>query len=176
MSKSSILCLIGSIYRHFVLNRRWKRDSLQIMTFISVCSTWGIVDLKTRFETWITRNDVNRVRLFHLSYFQHLWLPCSHKGHQMPKSWFLFDWSIYRLFVLNTGWKFDSLQIIIFLYVCFTWGIFELKSRFETSITRNGVKGVCLFPLSYLITLMTYLCSQRTQNFQIKYFMLELSI
>jgi hypothetical protein len=79
-------------------------------------------------------------------------------------------WSIYRLFVLNRGWKSDSLQIMTFIYVCSTWSIVEIKTRFESWITRNDVNGVSLFHLSYLITLMSYLCSQRTPNVQIKFF------
>jgi hypothetical protein len=60
-----------------------------------------------------------------------------------------FDWSTYRLFVLNRGWKRDSLQIMIFVFLCSTWIIFELITRFEAWITRNDVNGVCLF--SFLI-------------------------
>jgi hypothetical protein len=33
----------------------------------NVCTSWGIVELKTRFETCITKNDVNSVSWFHLS-------------------------------------------------------------------------------------------------------------
>jgi hypothetical protein len=51
---------------------------------------------------------------------------------------------------------------MIFAYVCSTLGIVEIKKRFETWITRNDVNGVSLFNLSYVITIMAYLCSQRT--------------
>jgi hypothetical protein len=93
-----------SIYRKFVLNRAWKRDSLQIMIFVYVFSTWGIVALNTRFETWITRNDVNGVNLFHLSYLITFMAYLS--SQWTPKvriKYFNFDWSIYRLFVPHTA-------------------------------------------------------------------------
>jgi hypothetical protein len=57
-----------------------------------------------------------------------------------------------------------SHQIIIFVYICSTWGTVELKTRFETWIKRSNVIGVSLYHLSYLITLMCYLCSQSTPN------------
>jgi hypothetical protein len=59
---------------------------------------------------------------------------------------------------------------MIFVYVCSTWGIVDRKTRFETWITRKDVIGVSLSHLPYLITLKAYLCSQRTPNVQIKYF------
>jgi uncharacterized protein YjaG (DUF416 family) len=90
--------------------------------------------------------------------------------------YFMFDWSIYRLFVLNRGWKRDSLQIMLLVYVWSTCSVVDLKMRFETSITRNDENGVCLFHLSYLITLMAYLCSQWTPDFQIKCFIVDSSI
>jgi hypothetical protein len=48
-------------YDWLVLNRGWKRVSLQIIAFIYICSTWSLVELKTRFEMCITRKDVNGV-------------------------------------------------------------------------------------------------------------------
>jgi hypothetical protein len=64
----------------------------------------------------------------------------------------MFDWSIYKQFLLNTSWKPDFLQIMIFVYVCSTCSVFELKTRFDTWIARNEVIGVYWFHLSYLIT------------------------
>jgi hypothetical protein len=93
-----------------------------------------------------------------------------------PNQVFYDDWSIYRPFVQNRGWKRDSFQIKIFVYVCWTWSLVDLKTRFETWITRNEVNGVGLFHLSYLTTLMAYLCSQRTPNAQNLYFMFDWSI
>jgi hypothetical protein len=149
------------IYRSFVPNTGWKRDSLQMMIFVNVFSTWSIVELKTRFETWITRNDVNGVGLFHLSYLLTLMAYlCSEWAPNVQVKYFMFDWLIYRLFVLNGTWKRDSLQIMIFVYVSSTWSIGEIKTRFETWITRNDVNGVRLFHFSYLITLIVYLFSQ----------------
>jgi hypothetical protein len=118
----------SSIYSLFELNRSWKRDSLQIMIFVCVCSTWGMVELKRRFETWISRNNVNGVSLFHLSYLITLMAYlCSQWTPNVQMKYFMFDCSIYRLFVPNTSWKRDSLQVMIFVYVCSTWGMFEIK-------------------------------------------------
>jgi hypothetical protein len=65
---NQVFMLVWSIYRLFVQNRPWKRDSLETIIFVNVCSTWSIVELLTRFETWITRNDGNGLSLFHLPY------------------------------------------------------------------------------------------------------------
>jgi hypothetical protein len=147
-----------SIYSLFVLNRGWKSDPLQIMIFVNVCSTWALVELKSRFETWITSNDVKGVCLYHVSYLITLtaylysqWTP------NVQIKYFMFDWSIYRLFVLNSGWKRDSLQIKTFVYVSSTWISVERRKRSVTWITRNDVNVVSLFHLSYLITLMTHM-------------------
>jgi hypothetical protein len=158
-----------SIYRLFVLNRGWKRDSLQMMIYVNVCSTWCMVELKTRFETWITRNDVNGVSLFHLPYI--ITLKLSSQWIQNDQIKYFDDWSIYMLFVLNRSGKREYFQIMIFVYVCATWSIVELKTRFETLITRNDLNGISLFHLSKLVTLMAFLRYQRTPNIQINYFM-----
>jgi hypothetical protein len=161
-------------YVLFVLNKGWKRVSLQIMIFVYVCSPWVVVELKMRFETWITRNDVNGVSLIHISYLITLnaYL-CSQWTPNVQIKYFTFDGSINRLFVLSRCWKHYSLQIIIFVNVCSTWSIFELNMRFETWIVRYDVNGVNLFHLSYLITLMAYQCSQWTPNAQIKYLIID---
>jgi hypothetical protein len=165
------------IYRLFVLNRGWKRETLQIMIFEYVSSTLSIVELNTRFESWITRSDVNGVSLFHLFYWitlmAYLW---SQWTPNIQIKYFLFGWSIFRLFVLNRAWKRVSLPIKVFVYFSLKWSIVELKTHFETWITRNYVNGVGLLHPSYLITLMAYLCSQRVQNVQIMYFMFDWSI
>jgi hypothetical protein len=98
---------------------------------------------------------------------------CSQWTPNVQIKYFTFDFSIYRLFVVYGGGKRDSLQIIIFVYICSTWSIVELKARFETWITRNDVNGVSWFHLSFLITLMAYLCSQCTPHVQINYFMFD---
>jgi hypothetical protein len=132
-----------SIYRSFVLNRGWKRDSLQIIILVRVCSTWSIVELKTRFETRITRNEINGESLFHPSYLITLMAYlCSQRWLHVETKYFMFDWSIYGLLVLNRAWKRDLLQIMIILYVCSTWSLVELKTRFETWIIKNDVIGV----------------------------------
>jgi hypothetical protein len=120
-----------SIYRKFVLNTAWKRDTLQTMIFVNVWSTWSMVQIITRFETWITWNDVNYASLFHLSYIITL---MDQKPNFQIK--YFFYWSIYRLFVLNRGRNRDSLQIMIFVYVSSTWSIVALKTRLGTWITR----------------------------------------
>jgi hypothetical protein len=163
-----------SIYSLFWLNWSWKHDALQIMIYVYVWSTWSIVELKTPFETWITRNDVYCVSLFHISYLITLVVYlCSQWTLKVQIKYFMVDWSIYRPFVLNRAWKRDSIQIMIFVYVCSTWSTVQLKTRVDTWITRYDVNGVSLFHLSYLIILMANLCSRTTSNVQIKYFMLD---
>jgi hypothetical protein len=138
MSKSSIM-FDTSIYITVEINSSWKRDSLQMMIFVNVWWIWSMVELKTRFKTWITRNDVNC--LFHLFYLINLLFTCVHNGHQTSKS------SIYVWFVLNRGWKRDPLQIMIF--VCFLdMKHSRNKTRFETWITWNDVNSVRCFHLS----------------------------
>jgi hypothetical protein len=166
-----------SICRLFDLKRVWKRGYLQIMVFVHFCSTWGIVELKTRFETWVTRNDVNGEGLFHLHYLITIMAYLSsQRSPNVQFKYFMFDWSILIQFVLNSAWKRDSLQMTIFVYVCSTWSIVELNTRFETWINRNDVNGVNVFHLSYFITPMAYLCSQLKTIVQIKYFMFDWSI
>jgi CRISPR/Cas system-associated protein endoribonuclease Cas2 len=167
----------SSIYRLFELNRGWKRQSLEIIIFVYVCLTWTLLELKTRFQTWITRNVVNGVILFHLYYLITLMAYlCSQWTTNVQTRYFMFDWSIYSLFVLNRSWKRESLQIMIIVYVCSTWILVELNTRFETLITKKVVNGLSLFHLYYLITLMAYLCSQWTPNVQTSYFMFDWSI
>jgi hypothetical protein len=144
---------------------------------VNVCSTWGMFQIKTRFETWITSNGVNGLSLFHFTYLitliVYLW---SQWTPNVQFKYFMFDCSIYRLFVLNRCWQRGSFQIMIFVYVSSTWSIVELNTHFEKWITRNDVNGVSLYHLSYLISLMTYLCSQRTANVQIRFFKFDWSI
>jgi hypothetical protein len=90
---------------------------------------------KNGFETWLTRNDVNGSYLI-----------------MFMALLFMFVCSIYRLFKLNRSWKRDSLQMMVFVNVCSTLNIVQLKTRFETSVTRNDVNGASLFNLCYLIT------------------------
>jgi hypothetical protein len=144
-----------SILRLFVLNTGWKRDSLQIIIFVSVCSTCSVVELKMGFETWITRNDVNDVYLCLLPYLITLMAYlCSQTAPNVLIKYFMFDWSIYRLFVLNTVWKHDFLQMMIFVYVWSTCSVVEINTRCETRIARNDLNGVYCFHLSYLITVL----------------------
>jgi hypothetical protein len=75
---------------------------------------------------------------------------CSQWIPNIQNNYFMIDWLIYRLLVLNTSWKRDSLQMMIFVNVCSTWSMVEFKTIFETGITRNDVNGVSLFNLPYL--------------------------
>jgi hypothetical protein len=128
------------IYRLFVLNRGWKRDSRTIMIFVYVTSTWIIGQIKTLFETCITKNDLNGVCLLHLSYLitlmGYLW---SQWLTNVQINYVMFDWSICRPFVLNRGWKRYSLQNLVFEYIYSTRSVFEVKTRFEKWITRNDI-------------------------------------
>jgi hypothetical protein len=147
------------------------------MIFGYVCSTWVKFELKTHFEMQITTHDVNGVRFFHFTYLITLvaYL-CSQWTPNIQNKNFMFDWSIFPLFVLNRAWKRYSIQIIIFVYVCSTLKLVDLKTRFETWITRNDQNGVSLFHLTYLITLVAYLCWKWTPNVQINCFMFHCSI
>jgi hypothetical protein len=135
-------------YDWLVLNRGWKPDALQLMILLYVGSTWSIVEVKRRFETCTTWSDVKGIRFFHLSYLITLMAYlCTQRTPKVEIKYFMFEWSIYRLIDTNRCGKRDYLQIIIFEYVCPTWGIIEPKSPFETWITRNDVNGVILFHL-----------------------------
>jgi hypothetical protein len=113
---------------------------------------------KNAFWDLNNKNFVHGVSLFHLAYLISLMIYlCSQWTPNFLIKYFMFDWSIFRLLVLNRGWKLDSFQII-FVCVCSTWSIAELKTCSETWITRNDVNGVSLVHLSYLLTLMIYLC------------------
>jgi hypothetical protein len=134
------------IYRLCKLNKCCKGLCFDLIINVYIFSTWVIVELTTRFETLITWNDVNGLRLFHLSYLITLkaYL-CSQRTPNVQINYFIFDWSFYRLFVLKRGWKRDCLQIMTFIIVCLTWCIVELKTRLDTWITRYVVNGVSLF-------------------------------
>jgi hypothetical protein len=122
-----------SIYILFVVNMGWKRDSLQMMIFLNVCTTCSVHELKTRVETRIARNDVNGVYWFNISYLITVsaYL-CSHWAPPLNINYFVFHWSFNRIFVPNKARKRDSLQMVIFEYVCSTFSVFEVKTRFET--------------------------------------------
>jgi hypothetical protein len=92
-SPNQVFYFEWSIYRIFVTNRCCKRDYLQIMIFVYVWSTWGIMKLKTRFETWITRNDVNGISLCHLPYLIALMVYlCSQWTPKVLLNYFMIDW------------------------------------------------------------------------------------
>jgi hypothetical protein len=71
-----------------VLNRAWKLVLFQIMLFVYVCSTWDIVELKTRFETWITRNDLNGDSPFTLYFNNTYGLPVISMDTKCPNKLF----------------------------------------------------------------------------------------
>jgi hypothetical protein len=93
-------------------------------------------------------------------------LPVLRTAPNVQIKYFVFDFSICCLFVLNTDWKRDFLQMRIFVNVCSTWSMVELKMRFETRITSNDVNGASLFYHSYLITLTAILCHNGHQMFK----------
>jgi hypothetical protein len=64
----------------------------------------------------------------------------------------MFELSIYKLFVLNSSWKLDSQQMVLLLYLCSSWSVVDLQTRFKTWKARNDVNGVYWFHFSYLIT------------------------
>jgi hypothetical protein len=131
-SKNMNFMFDWTIYTRFVLNRPCKREYLEIVILVNVCSTWSFVELKTRFETRI-KYDVNGVSLFHFSHLITLTAYlCSQWSPNVQIKYFMYDWSIYRLFLLNRGWKPVSLQIMIYVYFCLIWGLVEVNSRFGT--------------------------------------------
>jgi hypothetical protein len=139
-----------------VLNRGWKRDSPN--NDIRIC----LLDMRlssTKNAFW----DVNSKKCRKwCKFFSPLLCnntQCSQWTSSVQIKYFMFDWSIYRLIVLNRAWKRDSLEIMSF--VCsLDMGAVDLKTRFESWIKRNEVYGVRFLHFSYLITLMAYLCSQ----------------
>jgi hypothetical protein len=139
-----------SIYRYFVLNRCWNLNSLQIKIFVY------FLDMKHRWKKntfWGVNNKKWRkwCNFFHLSYLiTPMAYQCSQWTPNVQIKYYIYDWSIYGLFVLNRGWKRDTLQIMIFVYVCLTWNLDELKTRFETWITRTVINGVSLIHTSHI--------------------------
>jgi hypothetical protein len=103
----------------------------------------------TKNAFWNVNNKKRRKfwRLFHhcdlITLMSYL---CSQKTLNVKIKYFMFDWSIYNIFVKNRGWKRDSFQIVIFVYVCSTWSIVDLKTRFEMWITGYDVKGLFVSP------------------------------
>jgi hypothetical protein len=146
------------------------------MIVVNVCSTWVMVEIKTRLQTWRKTIELNGVSFFLISYIKALMAYlCSQRAPNAQIKYFVFDSSIYRLFVLDRSWKRDSLQIIVLVYICSACCVVELKTWFVTWKTWNDINGVSSFHLSYLVTFMAYLCSQRTPNVQIKYIMFDWS-
>jgi hypothetical protein len=79
-------------------NRGWKRDPYQIMICVHVCSTWSLVEIKTRFETWIIWNYVNSVSKLHFSYLITLMAYLCSKGTpNVQIKYFMFDWYIQTI-------------------------------------------------------------------------------
>jgi hypothetical protein len=140
----------------------------------SICAKYGLL-------TWVTPNndirkclfdmqrswtknafwDVNNkkwrkwCKFFLLSYLIIL-MPylCSQGSPNVQIKYFMFDGSIYRLFVLNTDWEHDFLQMMILVYVCSTCSVVELKTLFEVWKARSDVNGVYWFHFSYSINVL----------------------
>jgi hypothetical protein len=147
--KSSFLCLIGrsaEILCKYVLET-WFSPNYDIRKcLLDMKHGWT----KNAFETWIIRNGVNGVSLFNTFYWIKL-MAClfSQRTLNVQIKCFMFDWSVEIIFVLKSDWKCDSPQIMIFVNVCWTWSMVNLKTPFEIWITRNVVSGVSLFHLYY---------------------------
>jgi hypothetical protein len=135
------------------------------------------LNLKSSFETWITRNDVNGVSFIHFSYLitllAYLW---SQWTPNVQIKYFMFYCSIYILFVLYRAGKRDLLQIVLFVNVWSTCSIVEFINAFWDLNNKKWRKWCKFVSTFYLITLMAYLCSQCTPKVQIKYFMFDCSI
>jgi hypothetical protein len=175
MSKWSILCLIcrSAGYLGYI---EAGILTLQIMIFVYVCSTWGIVELKTRFETWITRNDVYGVTLFHLYYLITLMAYLCSQRLQTYTIRILF-W----LVDLQTICAKYRLEMRIHPRDNIRKCLLDMRHRWTKNAFwdvkgRNYINGVSLFHLSYLITLIAYLWSQWTPYVHINYFMFHWSI
>jgi hypothetical protein len=74
---------------------------------------------------------------------------CSQWAPNIQINYFIFDWSIYRLFVLNTIWEHDYLKMMIFVYVCSPSSLVEMKTLFETWIARSERK-LCILISPFL--------------------------
>jgi hypothetical protein len=97
------------------------------------------------FETLITWNDVNGVSLFHISYvITHMAYLLSQRTPNVQIICFIFDWWMYRLFVLNTTLKRNSVQIMIFVNVCSTLRMVYIKDAFWY-VNNNKRRKWCKF-------------------------------
>jgi hypothetical protein len=118
LSKSIILRLIGQSTDYLCLIRAGNL-TLTKWCYSYVSSTCSVVELKTLFETWIERSDVYGVYWFHFSYLiTGLVYLCSQWAPLVQIKYFMFYWSIYKIFVLSKAWKRYSLQVIIFVFLC----------------------------------------------------------
>jgi hypothetical protein len=154
------------MYRQFVLNRGENSDPPNNdigIYLLGMQRNW----IKNAFWDENTKK-CHKWCKFVSHFLYNYGLPVFTMDTKCPNQVFLmFDLSICRLFALNRCWKLDYLQIIIFVHDCTTWSIVELKTRFETRITRNDVNGVSIIHLYNLITHIAYLCSQLTPNVRI---------
>jgi hypothetical protein len=72
-------------------------------------STWSTVNLK---RVWDVNIKKWRRCLFNLrNLITHMAYLCSQRAPKVQLKYFLFHWSIYRLFVLNWVWKSNSFQM-----------------------------------------------------------------
>jgi hypothetical protein len=63
--------------------------------------------------------------------------------------YFVFDWSIYRQFVLNRAWKLDSVEMMIFPYVCSICSVFKLKTRWDVNNKKWRKWCTCVSPFLF---------------------------
>jgi hypothetical protein len=110
--------------RLFVLKTCWKYDSLQMVIFVNVCSTWSMVQLKTRFESWITQK----------------WRKCFK---------FVLPFVFNNTIALTTVTKCPNQVLYVLLVdlhnIC-------AKGGLETRLSQNKVIRMCLLDMSHIWT------------------------
>jgi hypothetical protein len=114
-----------------------------MILFVHDWSTCNIVELKTHFENLIARIEVNSENTFHLSYLITLLaldmkLTCAPHGHQLSKSSILCFIGRSTTYVLNTCLKREFFHMMIFVNVCSTCSVVEIKTRYETCLQERS--------------------------------------
>jgi hypothetical protein len=137
-----------SIYRLLVLNYVGKHVSPN--TYIRTC----LLDRRvswTKCVFWDAKNKKRRKFCkFRLSYLiTHMAYLWSQRTPNVQIEYFMFDWSIYRLFVLNTTLKRDFLQMWIFVNVWSTRSMVHIKDAFWYVRNKKWIKW-CKFVSAFL--------------------------
>jgi hypothetical protein len=135
-----------SIYRLFVLDTVWKRDSLEMMNIRNCFQDIKHVPTKNAFrdvnnKKWRIWYKFDSPFLFNNPYG----LPVLTKNTQYSNQVFYVCLVDVQKICAKYEIKSESLDTVIFEYVCWTWSIVELNSRFETWITADDFTvEVCL--------------------------------